>query len=97
MKSKKIGKLLYSEKWDLITRCYEIDQEYKSKTEDKIIRTDEQPKEAPRTTDFFSSILLLREQIKKSAILCELYARYPETLQGLKLEDLIFTGLKVNR
>ena len=92
-KSKKHGNLLYSEEWDLIQRCYELAEENEAETSEIQLK---KCHERPLANDFFASVNAIRESIKAASKLCEMYSRYPETLQTLKMEDLIFTGVRVN-
>ena len=93
--SKKHGRLIYNKNWDLVTKLYEViafktdesnnDSLYSTAPKNREVRSDE----------MFHGVRELRKQLKEDNKLSQMYAKHPELLQSVSLEDLVFCGTKM--
>ena len=87
------GRLIYSINWDIVYNLYTKAQKDVNKTSD--IKLDQSQERNIRAEEMFHSIAEIRRRLKDGSKICDQYAKYPELLSSLLVEDLIFTGAKV--
>ena len=84
--------MIYNRNWDLVTRLYEEKQSSSEKKDGNIIAISTNSKHI-KADEMFHGVMELRKRLKQGNMISDMYGKYPELLQNVTLEDLIFRGM----
>ena len=91
--SKKDGRFIYDDRTDFIARSHVLQCQLEENEESPFgaSRAGE-----PLASELFHIMKAMRSHVATAGRLSDIYARYPELLQSITLDQLLFTGIQVD-
>ena len=93
--SKKHGKLIYNKNRDLVTKLYEVNASRTDESNNDSLYSTASKNREVRNDEMFHKVRELRQRLKEGNKLSQMYGRYPDLLQSVFLEDLVFCETKI--